>query len=82
MSDDAVSELAALLDSAGARVTFDSGRNCTHPCTFCGEKPPGWGHKLLTIGHYIDGSELTRPVCAGCERVARVRMTKKEDPNA
>lgn len=34
---DVFDELSALLKEAGLRVTFDVGRNNTHPCTFCAE---------------------------------------------
>ncbi len=74
---DAVEDLAAMLDSAGARATFDRGRNSTHPCTFCGKSPASGAHQLLTIGRYLDGTELTRPVCSGCVLTARVRMGAK-----
>jgi hypothetical protein len=73
---DAVNDLAVLLDSAGARVSFDRGRSNTHPCTFCGKPPAdGGAHQLLTIGRYISGADLTRPVCSGCDAIARLRMT-------
>lgn len=77
---DAVDDLAALLDSAGARCSFDRGRSNTHPCTFCGKPPPaGFTYALLTIGRYISGDDLTRPVCAGCVEIAALRMTKPRD---
>jgi hypothetical protein len=79
---DMVDHLAAALDAANARVTVDRGRNCTHPCTFCG-KPPAAGdyHLLRTIGRYLDGDALTRPVCPKCLPLAKLRMTKKEGEN-
>ncbi len=75
MSDadhDHVEELDSLLKSASARVTFDVGRNCTHPCTFCGKSPAERQVKafaLVTIGKYLDGQDLMRPVCAYCSTV-------------
>lgn len=62
---DATKKLCALLRSANAHVTFDPGRNHTHPCTFCAT-PAAPTHELKTIGMYPNGDELTRPVCARC----------------
>lgn len=64
-AQDPTEELAALLAAADAPVTFDGGRDNTHPCTFCG-KPPASTHDLVTIGRYLNGQSLTRPVCEGC----------------
>lgn len=74
--EDFANQLAKALDSAGARLTFDRGRNNTHPCTFCGERQPGVTLRLMTIGRYLDGNGLTRPVCPKCEPTAQKRMAK------
>jgi hypothetical protein len=66
---DAVDDLAELLDSAGARVTFDRGRNSGHPCTFCA-KPGKSAHRLRNIGRYPNGTRITRPVCENCSSLA------------
>jgi hypothetical protein len=67
--DLSIEHLADLLTTASAKVTFDLGRNNTHACTFCGQRPADRGlaaFRLVTIGRYFSGEFLTRPVCAGC----------------
>ncbi len=72
MSDpehDHVDELAELLRSSNARLSLDAGRNHTHPCTFCGKSTAErqvTAFALVTIGKYLDGQDLTRPVCTHC----------------
>lgn len=68
--------LEEALRSANARVTFDRGRNNTHPCTFCGCSPKErevTTFDLVTIGTYKSGAALTRPVCAPCKVISRGR---------
>jgi len=67
-----VSELCELLDAVGASVTLDLGRNIRNPCTFCG-RPPNRGqvHTLVTLGRYLNGDDLTRPVCEKCMPLAK-----------
>jgi len=74
---DAVEQLCDLLVESGARVTFDSGRNNTRPCTFCGTLPES-AFELVTIGTYFDGEQLTRPVCKRCMPIAAMRCRKRE----
>lgn len=57
----------------GVRMTFDRGRNITHHCTFC-DAEPNPAHELATIGNYITGAELTRPVCVACMPLVRAMM--------
>lgn len=68
MSDDHdyVEDLCALVKEAGCVMTFDRARNNTHACERCGKtnKP----RKLVDIGHYPNGSVITRPVCVPCLR--------------
>lgn len=70
---DALKELCRLL--ADARVTFDSGRNISHPCTFCGT-PAAPYHELFTIGRYLNGDDLTRPVCVDCIPIVEARKAE------
>jgi hypothetical protein len=65
---EATEQLAALLKESGARVTFDSGRDITKPCTFCGT-PADPTHQLRDIGRYPNGNTITRPVCEDCSEV-------------
>lgn len=64
-------ELVELLKDCGARCTFDSGRDFTHPCTFCGRSDES--RKLVDLGIYYDGDKLTRPVCTRCEPIVNQR---------
>lgn len=73
---DEVEYLADLLDTANARVTFDSGRDCTHPCTFCGKRPQA-AHDLVDIGTYPNGDKITRPVCKGCKPRAEAHCRQR-----
>lgn len=68
---DAIMQLCGALDAAGAKVTFDSGRDITKACTFCGTKDEP--RELVDIGRYFNGDMLTRPVCARCKTVAEAR---------
>lgn len=70
---DAVGALCKMLRAAGARVTFDSGRNVTHPCTFC-DTVDG-PRQLVTIGTYPNGDDLTRPVCGACMPLVEARRS-------
>lgn len=65
---DHVDKLCDLLRLAGARVTLDLGRNCMHPCTFCGSHRDA-SHELVRIGTYLDSKPLERPVCQRCMRI-------------
>jgi DNA-binding NtrC family response regulator len=68
---DPIEELSDLLREAGVTVTFDRGRDITHPCTFCGSRPVHGGvHDLVDIGTYPNGNALTRPVCEACRPIA------------
>jgi hypothetical protein len=62
-------ELMELLKDV--KMTFDVGRNHTHPCTFCA-KPADPVHELVVIGTYITGAELSRPVCKNCMKFVEV----------
>lgn len=75
-NDPAWLRLAKLLESVGAKVTVDPGRSIFHPCTFCGQPPvPHFTHELMTIGRYLNGAKLTRPVCDDC----KILVTKMEE---
>lgn len=63
VAGDHLLELCLLLDLAGARLSFDRGRSTRLPCTFCGAAKAPF---METIGRYLDGSPLTRPVCVEC----------------
>lgn len=76
-SRSAFDELLDLIKTSGVRVTFDSGRNINHPCTFCAAPGP---HKLVTIGAYPNGDDLTRPVCPRCMTIAEARKPKEPRP--
>ena len=78
---DSIQELDELVRGADARVTFDRGRDITKPCTFCG-KPPEMAHDLVDLGTYGNGEMLTRPVCAGCMPVARLKASKNSGETA
>jgi hypothetical protein len=67
----AFDELLHLLRESGARVTFDSGRNQTHPCTFCATTTEP--RTLQDLGAYVDGDTLTRPVCLRCTGIVEAR---------
>jgi hypothetical protein len=69
---DPIDELGQMLDAAGAKLTFDSGRSNTHPCTFCGKPGPV---TLVALGKYFQGDVITRPVCSQCMPVAEYRST-------
>lgn len=71
----AFDELLQLLDSCGARVTFDRGRNIQHPCTFCAAAGP---HELRDIGRYFNGNTLTRPVCGECSPLADILEAQRD----
>lgn len=75
---DAIGALIAAVEAAGGRFTFDPGRDITHACTFCGDstKP----RTLETIGTYVDGDELTRPVCPDCMVIVEARREKAKKP--
>lgn len=68
---DATTELAGLLENAGARVTLDPERNYRNPCHFCAKPGP---HGLVRIGKYHErgpgnlrkGDPIERPVCEAC----------------
>jgi len=64
----------------GMKVSFDRGRNSTHPCTFCAA-PAEPNHELVTIGKYGNGRDLTRPVCVECMPVARAVSGEKSQPS-
>lgn len=71
--------LDRLIAESGLRVTFDAGRNHTHPCTFCGTKDRP--RVLVNLGVYHDGRDtISRPVCetGPCMDVARLRATKQD----
>ena len=57
----AVAKLCDLLRETGLRATFDPRRNLTHPCYFCEKSEKK--RELVTIGYYLNGDDLTRPVC-------------------
>lgn len=67
----AIDELCALLKESGLRVTFDSGRDITKACTFCGEREQR--RTLEDIGRYFNGDMLTRPVCERCKPLVALR---------
>lgn len=70
-----------LMEALGnMRVTFDSGRNFTHPCTFCGKQ--NQPHELVTIGRYSNGDELTRPVCSDCMPIAKAHSDAARRPSS
>lgn len=66
--DDAVTRLGKILKRTGMKVTFDPGRNNTHPCTFCAKKAEPT-HELLVIGTYPNGDAIERPVCVDCKPI-------------
>lgn len=70
--DDPFAQIDASLMLAGTRATFDFGRSTHRACTFCGttERP----RDLVTIGRYINGELLTRPVCLRCKPLAEARQ--------
>lgn len=64
-------------------MTFDRGRDITHPCTFCATVANPH-HRLAAIGRYPDGSKLSRPVCDSCWPLA-VRLGEQllaQEPQA
>lgn len=75
----AIDELIKALEKSGARVTFDRGRDITHPCTFCAT-PANPHHELVTIGTYPNGDDLTRPVCVKCMTIAEAIKNAKPRP--
>ncbi len=70
--------LCEVLRDSGLRVTFDSGRNNTHPCTFCGGSDGP--RKLRDIGTYPNGATLTRPVCERCDHIVDTRKPAANNP--
>lgn len=65
-SDVLFREFIDLIARSGVKVTFDPGRSHRNPCTFCGVAPASGIHELVTLGTYLNGEELTRPVCVAC----------------
>ncbi len=63
--DDAITELAAALDAAAAKVTLDPGAAFSRPCTFCGKLPTAF-HSVFRLGTYHNGQLIRRPVCDKC----------------
>lgn len=68
-------QLCALLKDAKVRMTFDARRNNMDPCWGCHTKE-GQPHKLVSIGTYFNGDEITRPFCATCEPIIRKRYSR------
>lgn len=67
-----IDKLAAELDAAGLRVTFDAERNSERPCVRCGAA--NTPRELCQVGVYTDpndikvkGREVVRPLCARCQ---------------
>lgn len=71
MSSDIVTELGELLESVGARVTFDPDASIVHPCFGCDSSD--YGRTLVVVGVWIAGplrgGSIRRPMCATCAPV-------------
>lgn len=74
--DDFLKLLCLYVDRAGVRVSCDTGRNYTRPCTFCGTSKEDEPRELVKLGTYRDGEDLERPVCARCRPVADMRRLR------
>ncbi|MFH1184522.1 MAG: hypothetical protein V1755_05725 [Chloroflexota bacterium] len=70
---DSIDKLCALLDQSGLRATFDPRRDCTAPCWLCGA-PAAPAHALVSIGTYHNGTDISRPFCAGCKAIYEARV--------
>lgn len=68
--------LSLLIRRSGGKATFDGGRDITKGCTFCGTKKRP--RELVTIGRYLNGRSLTRPVCERCMPIAEAVRMKPE----
>lgn len=53
---------ADLRELLNVPFTFDINRDATRPCVFC----RGRDVRLVTLGHYANGTDFTRPVCDPC----------------